>query len=87
MPSSRNSVPESSGSDGVDSLQPMMEALQISAGPDFGHVSFKALLRPCLFITEVFEIYRSFGDLDEDTCGLYDYSPPGYALQANTVDL
>jgi glycyl-tRNA synthetase len=55
-------------------------------GEPFDRVPFESLLRRRLFFTEAFEIYRKASGYTGDNRGLYDYGPPGCALQANIVD-
>ena len=57
------------------------------ADRDFDRASFESMLRRRMFFTESFEIYRTASDFKGDNKGLYDYGPPGCALQANIVDL
>lgn len=52
---------------------------------DFDRAPFDALLKRRLFFTPSFEIYRTSG-FGGDVRGLYDYGPPGCALQNNIVD-
>lgn len=47
--------------------------------------SFEALAKRRLFFNPAFEIYYA-SDFGGDLCGLYDYGPPGCALQANSVN-
>ncbi|OJJ67714.1 hypothetical protein ASPBRDRAFT_78386 [Aspergillus brasiliensis CBS 101740] len=56
-------------------------------GDPFDRTLFESLLKRRLFYTESFEIYRTSGKLKGDSRGLYDYGPPGCALQSNIVDL
>ncbi|OCL09194.1 glycyl-tRNA synthetase [Glonium stellatum] len=56
-------------------------------GEPFDRTPFESLLRRRLFFTEAFEIYRTASNFTGDNRGLYDYGPPGCALQANIVDL
>ncbi|PSK56010.1 hypothetical protein B9Z65_4888 [Elsinoe australis] len=53
----------------------------------FDRKSFEALLKRRFFFTESFEIYRTAANWTGDNGGLYDYGPPGCALQANIVDV
>lgn len=55
-------------------------------GEPFNRAIFESLLKRRLFFTESFEIYRTSGNLHGDSRGLYDYGPPGSALQHNIVD-
>ncbi|TVY46698.1 putative glycine--tRNA ligase [Lachnellula occidentalis] len=56
------------------------------SGGAFDRVPFDALLKRRLFFTPSFEIYRTASGFAGDTKGLFDYGPPGCALQANLVD-
>lgn len=56
-------------------------------GAAFDRSLFEAVTRRRLFFTEAFEIYRLGPNFQGDNRGLYDYGPPGCALQANIVDL
>ncbi|TQS37577.1 hypothetical protein Golomagni_01945 [Golovinomyces magnicellulatus] len=49
-------------------------------GKPFDRQALDSMLRRRLFYTPSFEIYNGVG-------GLYDYGPPGCALQANIIDL
>ena len=51
----------------------------------FDRLSFESLVKRRLFFTPSFEIYRTSG-FGGDIRGLFDYGPPGCALQANIVD-
>ncbi|KAI9850918.1 MAG: Glycine--tRNA ligase 1, mitochondrial [Thelocarpon superellum] len=65
-------------------LRPRSHAQVVAAttktGGAFDRSSFDALLRRRLFYTPAFEVYGGVS-------GLYDYGPPGCALQANIIDL
>ncbi|KAF2805544.1 glycyl-tRNA synthetase [Mytilinidion resinicola] len=52
----------------------------------FDRTPFESLLKRRVFFTESFEIYRKATNFNGDNKGLYDYGPPGCALQANIVD-
>lgn len=56
------------------------------AGYPFDRGLFESLVKRRLFFTEAFEIYRTSGALGGDGRGLFDYGPPGCALQSNIVD-
>jgi glycyl-tRNA synthetase len=56
-------------------------------GEPFNRGLFESLLKRRLFFTESFEIYRASGCLHGDNRGLFDYDPPGSALQVNIVDV
>lgn len=64
-----------------------MAELKTLSGDIFDRALFESLLKRRLFYTESFEIYRTSGNLKGDSRGLYDYGPPGCALQSNIVDL
>ncbi|KAL4784412.1 hypothetical protein BJX76DRAFT_367623 [Aspergillus varians] len=64
-----------------------MPELTTLSGDVFDRTLFESLLKRRLFYTESFEIYRTSGNLNGDSRGLYDYGPPGCALQSNIVDL
>lgn len=57
------------------------------AGRKFDRKDFESLLKRRFFFTESFEVYRTAAGWTGDNGGLYDYGPPGCALQANIVDL
>ncbi|RYO86462.1 hypothetical protein DL766_009749 [Monosporascus sp. MC13-8B] len=56
-------------------------------GEKFDRSLFESLMKRRFFFTESFEIYRVSANFNGDNRGLYDYGPPGCALQANIVDL
>ncbi|KAI0904620.1 glycyl-tRNA synthetase 1 [Ustulina deusta] len=56
-------------------------------GDPFDRTLFESLTKRRFFFTESFEIYRVAPNFQGDNRGLYDYGPPGCALQANIVDL
>lgn len=56
-------------------------------GEKFDRQPFESLLRRRFFFGEAFELYRTASGFKGDNRGLYDYGPPGCALQANIVDL
>ncbi|KAL4902960.1 hypothetical protein BDW74DRAFT_180254 [Aspergillus multicolor] len=64
-----------------------MTELKTLTGTPFNRTAFESLLKRRLFYTESFGIYRTSGNLAGDSRGLYDYGPPGCALQYNIVDL
>ena len=64
-----------------------MAELKTRSGDLFNRDPFESLLRRRMFFTESFEIYRTASNFKGDNRGLYDYGPPGCALQANMVDL
>jgi glycyl-tRNA synthetase len=47
---------------------------------------FESVLKRRFFFTEAFEVYRLSPDYRGDNRGLFDYGPPGCALQANIID-
>jgi glycyl-tRNA synthetase len=55
-------------------------------GEAFSRTNFESLLKRRFFFTESFEVYRQAGGFKGDNRGLYDYGPPGCALQTNIVD-
>ncbi len=55
-------------------------------GDSFDRTLFESVLKRRFFYTESFEIYRTAANFKGDNRGLYDYGPPGCALQANVVD-
>ncbi|KAF2755549.1 glycyl-tRNA synthetase [Pseudovirgaria hyperparasitica] len=57
------------------------------AGRPFDRVPFESVLRRRFFFTESFESYRQASGFKGDNRGLFDYGPPGCALQANIVAL
>lgn len=56
-------------------------------GDPFDRTLFESVTKRRFFFTESFEIYRTAPGFQGDNRGLYDYGPPGCALQANIVDL
>ncbi|KAI1192863.1 glycyl-tRNA synthetase 1 [Nemania serpens] len=56
-------------------------------GDAFDRSLFESVIKRRFFFTESFEIYRTAPGFQGDNRGLYDYGPPGCALQANLVDL
>ncbi|KAI1185372.1 glycyl-tRNA synthetase 1 [Nemania serpens] len=56
-------------------------------GDAFDRTLFESVIKRRFFFTESFEIYRTAPGFQGDNRGLYDYGPPGCALQANLVDL
>ncbi|KAI2968469.1 hypothetical protein CBS147323_4254 [Aspergillus niger] len=64
-----------------------MAELTTRNGDPFDRTLFESLLKRRLFYTKAFEIYRTSGNIKGDSRGLYDYGPPGCALQSNIVDL
>ncbi|KAI8950609.1 glycyl-tRNA synthetase 1 [Xylaria longipes] len=56
-------------------------------GDPFDRTLFESVTKRRFFYTESFEIYRVAPNFQGDNRGLYDYGPPGCALQANIVDL
>jgi glycyl-tRNA synthetase len=55
-------------------------------GDQFDRPLFESVIKRRFFFTESFEIYRLAPNFQGDNRGLYDYGPPGCALQANIVD-
>ncbi|KAI9720748.1 MAG: Glycine--tRNA ligase 1, mitochondrial [Chrysothrix sp. TS-e1954] len=64
-----------------------MTEIRTLTGDPFERPEFEQLLRRRVFYTEAFEIYRKASNFKSDIRGLFDYGPPGCALQANIVDL
>ncbi|KAK3299446.1 glycyl-tRNA synthetase [Chaetomium fimeti] len=56
-------------------------------GDEFDRQLFESVLKRRFFFTEAFEIYRLSPNFKGDNRGLFDYGPPGCALQANIVDM
>ncbi|TPX10706.1 uncharacterized protein E0L32_008275 [Thyridium curvatum] len=56
-------------------------------GDQFDCAQFEALVKRRFFFSESFEIYRTAPNFQGDNRGLYDYGPPGCALQTNIVDV
>ncbi|KAI1812781.1 glycyl-tRNA synthetase 1 [Poronia punctata] len=56
-------------------------------GDRFDRSLFESVTKRRFFFTESFEMYRTAPNFQGDNRGLYDYGPPGCALQANIVDL
>lgn len=56
-------------------------------GQAFDRTTFESTLRRRMFFTESFEIYRTASGFKGDNRSLFDYGPPGCALQANIIDL
>ncbi|KAI1328239.1 glycyl-tRNA synthetase 1 [Xylariaceae sp. FL0255] len=55
-------------------------------GDKFDRPLFESVMKRRFFYTESFEIYRTSSNFTGDNRGLYDYGPPGCALQSNIVD-
>ncbi|KAL4966043.1 uncharacterized protein BDV14DRAFT_189122 [Aspergillus stella-maris] len=64
-----------------------MTELTTRFGDLFDRAAFESLQKRRFFYTESFEIYRTSGKLNGDARGLFDYGPPGCALQSNVVDI
>ncbi|KAL2145968.1 hypothetical protein VTI28DRAFT_5625 [Corynascus sepedonium] len=56
-------------------------------GNEFDRQVFESVLKRRFFFTEAFEIYRQSPNFKGDNRGLFDYGPPGCALQTNIVDV
>ncbi|KAL2201315.1 glycyl-tRNA synthetase [Corynascus similis CBS 632.67] len=54
---------------------------------EFDRQVFESVLKRRFFFTEAFEIYRQSPNFKGDNRGLFDYGPPGCALQTNIVDV
>ncbi|KAK4235055.1 hypothetical protein C8A03DRAFT_46725 [Achaetomium macrosporum] len=63
-----------------------MATMTTLKGDAFDRQLFESVLKRRLFFTEAFEIYRLSPNFKGDNRGLFDYGPPGCALQANIVD-
>jgi len=63
-----------------------MTSTTTALGDQFNRQLFEAVVKRRLFFTEAFEIYRLSPNFKGDNRGLFDYGPPGCALQANIVD-
>ena len=61
-------------------FKPSMATVTSKAGQTVDRAMFESLLKRRMFYTPSFEIYGGYA-------GLFDYGPPGCALQANVVDL
>ncbi|MCJ1341700.1 Glycine--tRNA ligase 1, mitochondrial [Bachmanniomyces sp. S44760] len=64
-----------------------MDSLTTRDGSPFRRELLESLLKRRFFFTPAFEAYRTFDSCKGATRGLFDYGPPGCALQANVVDL
>ncbi|KAB8349543.1 hypothetical protein FH972_023569 [Carpinus fangiana] len=69
----------------VQRKQPVMATTTTLKGAPFDRALLEQLMKRRLFYTPSFEIYQ--GQKGIETKGLFDYGPPGCALQANIVDL
>lgn len=69
----------------VQRKQPAMATTTTLKGAPFDRTQLEQLMRRRLFYTPSFEIYQ--GQKGIENKGLFDYGPPGCALQANIVDL
>lgn len=52
----------------------------------FDRTALESLQKRRFFVGESFDIYRTAPNFTGDNRGLYDYGPPGCALQANIVN-
>jgi glycyl-tRNA synthetase len=68
----------------VAAMAPPMTTLK---GDRLDRTLFESLMKRRFFFTESFEIYRLSRNFKGDNRGLFDYGPPGCALQANLVDV
>ena len=68
-------------------LNSSMDSLTTRDGSPFRRELLESLLKRRFFFTPAFEAYRTFDSCKGATRGLFDYGPPGCALQANVVDL
>ncbi|RKF82919.1 Glycine--tRNA ligase 1, mitochondrial [Golovinomyces cichoracearum] len=73
-PKNRHTPPKFKNSEGTKMATTTLR------GKPFDRQALDSMLRRRLFYTPSFEIYNGVG-------GLYDYGPPGCALQANIIDL
>lgn len=64
-----------------------MPTMTTLKGQAFDRPLFESVLKRRFFFTESFEIYRVARNWKGDNRGLFDYGPPGCALQANLVDV
>ncbi|RYP37346.1 hypothetical protein DL767_002989 [Monosporascus sp. MG133] len=64
-----------------------MAPTTILKGEEFDRSLFESLMKRRFFFTVSFDIYRFSAKFNGDNCGLYDYGPPGCALQADIVDV
>lgn len=55
-------------------------------GQPFDRSLFESVMKRRFFYTESFEVYRLARGWNGDNKGLYDYGPPGCALQTNIVE-
>ncbi|KAK5987746.1 Putative glycine--tRNA ligase [Cladobotryum mycophilum] len=55
-------------------------------GAAFSRQNFESLLKRRFFFAEAFGIYRTSANFKSDNRGLFDYGPPGCALQTNIVN-
>ncbi len=67
------------------SQQPAMATTTTKTGEPFDRLLLDQLMRRRLFYTPSFEVYQGIKGIENR--GLYDYGPPGCALQANVIDL
>ncbi|KAJ8132592.1 hypothetical protein O1611_g1033 [Lasiodiplodia mahajangana] len=65
----------------------MASSMTMKNGGLFDRTLFESVTKRRFFFTESFEIYRTAPNFQGDNRGLYDYGPPGCALQANIVDV
>ncbi len=63
-----------------------MASMTTLKGDKFDRQLFESVIKRRFFFTEAFEIYRLSPNFKGDNRGLFDYGPPGCALQANIVD-
>lgn len=63
----------------IERIDPTMATTTTKTGRPLDRTILDSLLRRRLFFTPAFEIYGG-------VTGLYDYGPPGCALQANIID-
>ncbi|KAK4096353.1 glycyl-tRNA synthetase [Parathielavia hyrcaniae] len=63
-----------------------MASTKTLTGDKFDRQLFESVMKRRFFFTEPFEIYHLAPNFKGDNRGLFDYGPPGCALQANIVD-
>ncbi|KAK3366117.1 glycyl-tRNA synthetase 1 [Lasiosphaeria ovina] len=64
-----------------------MASMTTLNGSRFDRSLFESVLKRRFFFTEAFEIYRLSPNFKGDNRGLYDYGPPGTALQTNIENI
>ncbi|KAF2226352.1 glycyl-tRNA synthetase [Elsinoe ampelina] len=64
-----------------------MGSITDRSGRQFDRKAFESLLKRRFFFTESYQIYRTAPGWTGDNGGLFDYGPPGTALQNNIVHI